>query len=499
MDNTNYKKTEFEIAEEAKLEATKETYKFLAERDHKWLAKLMPTNLDDFEFLYTLKGKQKVYTLCVENICKILSNLNMQIDVFGFFQFDEFRQVFEYKPIKMGSTWRPMEEMDSLTIQTRIQQLFECFQTVTKGMVYDAIVKVAYDNKYDSAKAYLENLQWDGVARLDTWLCSTYGVDNDVYHRAIASNWMKGLVKRIMQPGCKFDYVMVLEGEQGCKKSMSLATLGGAWHVETTMSTDSKDFFMQFNGKAIVEFSEGETLSRTEVKRMKAIITTQSDKYRPPYERVSKDFPRRCVFTMTTNQEEYLKDETGNRRWFPVKVVLPEADVKWLAENRDQLFAEAYHRVIKLKENCWDFPKEETLKQQQERRIRDANEDIVVDWYLNKLQRQKRMDGVVPRDAFMACYASDGFGNKSMNKYEEMQIANIFREALGLKRMRKMIGGIQANRWYSQEAIDASTFVEAAMKQTMKMDEEAEAKAPEIKEEAKKEKVEEETNAHIPF
>src|ERR1019366_5023328 len=116
------------------------------------------------------------------------------------------------------------------------------------------------------------------------------------------------------------------------------------------MSTDNKDFFMQFQGKLFVEFSEGETLNRTETKKMKAIITTQFDRYRPPFGRSSQDFPRRCVFAMTTNQEEYLKDETGNRRWLPVRLVKKTADTEWLAENREQIFAEAYHRVITLKE-----------------------------------------------------------------------------------------------------------------------------------------------------
>ena len=197
------------------------------------------------------------------------------------------------------------------------------------------------------------------------------------------------MVKRIVFPGCKFDYVLVLEGEQGIKKSMSLAVLGGNWHSETTMSTDNKDFFMQFAGKAIIEFSEGETLSRTEVKRMKAIITVQSDRYRVPFDRMTQDFPRRCVFAMTTNQSEYLKDETGNRRWLPVAVVAEEANIEWLQANRDQLFAEAYSRVL-AGEKIYEFPKEETERQQAARMIHDPNADLVAEWYYNELRIEER-------------------------------------------------------------------------------------------------------------
>jgi predicted P-loop ATPase len=314
-------------------------------------------------------------------------------------------------------------------------------------MVYDAIMKVSKENQYDSAADFIKNLQWDGTPRLDTWLMKTYGTPDDAYHRAVGANWLKGLVKRIIVPGCKFDFVLVLEGKQGSRKSTSLAILGGEWHVETTMSTDTKDFFMQFQGKAIVEFSEGETLSRTEVKRMKAIITMQSDKFRPPYGRVSLDFPRRCVFAMTTNQDEYLKDETGNRRWLPVTVRIPQANTEWLAENRNQLFAEAYYRAIGLNETVYEFPETETLLEQHKRRIEDPNLDAVMDWYHNKLYDHDRAAGIttyqVVRDAL-----HNGFFSRPMTKFEEATVVDILKNFMNLERRRMMINGKRSIRWF---------------------------------------------------
>lgn len=405
------------------------------------------------DFLYTMGGKdgsEKIITQNTENICRVL---DQHPEFSGLLRFDTFTNIFE---IKEKDLWRPFEDNDAVRIQTRISILFSFFRKVGKEMVYDAIVKVSKDNAVDSAIEHIKSIVWDETNRLDEWLTHTYGTPSDVYHRAVASNWIKGLVKRLIEPGCKFDYVLVLEGEQGVKKSTSLHVLGEvgnhSWHVETTMSTDSKDFFMQFSGKAIVEFSEGETLSRTEVKKMKAIITMQSDKYRPPYGRVSVDFPRRCVFAMTTNQDQYLKDETGNRRWLPVTVRLPEADIDWLRANRDQIFAEAYYRLTVKNESVYKFPREETVREQESRRISDPNEDLIVNWYWHKISASAREDGITIQQVHINAFNS-GFGNGQMKKFEEMAIADVLRRVLLLTKKRKMIDGVQSWRWFNENGI----------------------------------------------
>jgi primase-polymerase (primpol)-like protein len=393
------------------------------------------------ELLYIFGSKgEKIFLQNTENMCRILRKHEK---FNGNFRFDSFKGTYQ---INVNEKWRTIEDNDAVDIQTAISVLFkEHFGRVGKEMVYDAIIKVCKENTYDSALDYVSSIKWDGVNRLDTWLTSVYGVTDNVYHRAVASNWMKGHVKRIVEPGCKFDYVLVLEGKQGSRKSTSLAILGGDWHVETTMSTESKDFFMQFQGKTIIEFSEGETLSRTEVKRMKAIITMQSDKYRPPYERTSQDFPRRCVFAMTTNQTEYLKDETGNRRWLPVTVVKEEADTEWLKANRDQLFAEAYHRVIVEKETIYEFPKEETLAEQNARRVHDPNTDLIAEWY-GIIPKETREAGITIHQVFRDAL-HNGFASKPMTKYEEMAIAGIL-DTMGLVSRRAMKDGVRVTRYF---------------------------------------------------
>lgn len=397
------------------------------------------------DFLYKVHAKGEIeYLQNTENICRILRDHQ---EFAGRLRYDIFKNTFEILDAEEGK-WRTIEDNDAVVLQTRISILFsDWFGKVGKEMVYDAMVKVAKENSIDSARDYLESLTWDKEQRLDFWLSKTFGVPEDEYHKAVGSNWLKGAVKRILFPGCKFDYVLVLEGPQGSKKSTSLGILGGDWHVESAMSTESKDFFMSFQGKAFIEFSEGETLSRTEVKRMKAIITMQSDKYRPPYERTSQDFPRRCVFAMTTNQDEYLKDETGNRRWLPVKLVFEEADIKWLEENRDQLFAEAYHRIMNLKETIYEFPKEETLRQQQLRRISDPNETIIREWYMQKVDDEDQKRGISIHRAYREALHNNMPGVRPMNKFEEMSIATVLRDHLHLIRKQRVVNGIRMWLW----------------------------------------------------
>lgn len=385
------------------------------------------------------KGVVKI-TQCTENIVRILHG-NPEFK--GTIKFDEFKNVLCIKD-------KQMEDHDVLYIQTRIQVLYPDLSKVSKDMVYDAMIKVAHDNTFDSAKEYLLSLKWDGEKRVDNWLIMTYHTPNDIYHRTVGANWLKGLVKRIMIPGCKFDHVLVLEGEQGIKKSTSLMVLGRDWHVETTMSTDNKDFFMMFQGKAIIEFSEGETLNRTEVKRMKAIITTQSDKYRPAYGRLSVDYPRRCVFAMTTNADEYLKDETGNRRWLPVKCI-GVADVEWLEQNRDQLFAEAYQRVMVDKETTWEFPEEEMKAEQDKRRIHDPWEDIILEWYYS-LSESDKMMGVAVQDVWEKAINKGSYSVKPIQRFEEMNIGDVLKRILKLEKRRSVLNGQRASRYFPPDA-----------------------------------------------
>ncbi len=396
----------------------------------------------DLNLLFTtLPQGGKIYTQNTENMCRILRK---HPEFQGRFRYDKFKNSLE---IFENSKWRIFEDNDQVNVQTEISILFPYFGRVGKEMIFDAMVKVAKENSIDSALDYVKNIRWDGIARVDNWLSTVYGCPKDSYHIAVGSNWLKGMVKRIVEAGCKFDYVLVLEGPQGSKKSTSLSVLVRGLHVETTMSTDTKDFFMQFVGNLIVEFSEGDTMNRTETKKMKAIITTQIDKYRPAYGRNIVEFPRRCVFAMTTNDEEYLKDETGNRRWLPVRMVREEADIEWIEANRDQLFAEAYHRIVNLNETVYEFPKDIVSDMQNSRRVHYEHEDEIVWWYAKHLKEEDREAGITVHQAYRDAI-NGGFNSKMLNKYDEMKIADVLKNTLKLQKIRVKIGSHRAWKWF---------------------------------------------------
>lgn len=400
--------------------------------------------IEDLDLLYTESRGHKSYNVNTENIYRILDR---HPEFKGKFRHDEWTQKTE---ILKGDGWSEIEDGDIVPIQRRISMLYAPFRGVKKDMVTDAIFDIARKYKFDSALGWLKGLTWDGKVRLEGWLSEVYGVENDSYHNAVGSNWMKGLAKRIAEPGCQFDAVLILKGKQGCGKSSSLTMLGRSWYMETTMRADSKDFFLQLRGKAIVEFAEGETLSKTETKQMKAVISARFDTYRPPYGRLTRDYPRRCVFAMTTNQDRPLKDETGNRRFFPVEVLAEKVNFKWLEENREQLFAEAYHRAVTLGETTYEYP--DNVAAIQEASVEESPyEDDVRDWLRKGCQGAVDIDveGATISDVWV--YANHGDRSRITRRIQ-MELANALR-ACGFKRDRRMVDGERSWRWFPKDTI----------------------------------------------
>lgn len=203
-----------------------------------------------------------------------------------------------------------------------------------------ALAMVARERVYHPIREYLDNLApWDGTRRLHTWLAVYLSVDHGEYARDVGRCFFIGMVARILKPGCKADHVLVLEGPQGVGKSRALAIIGGEWFTDEIADLGTKDAAMQLAGAWLVEFAEWDATSRAESSRLKAFITRTSDRYRPPYGRTVIEQPRQCVFAGTVNLDAYLRDESGARRFWPVRV--GEIRLAELERDRDQLFAEA--------------------------------------------------------------------------------------------------------------------------------------------------------------
>ena len=186
-------------------------------------------------------------------------------------------------------------------------------------------------------------LRWDGMPRLDAWTMTHLGAEDTPLNRAFGSRWMISAVARIMRPGVKADHMLILEGPQGAKKSSALKVLAGEeWFTDELAEIGCKDAAQQMRGIWIIEIAELDAISRAEVSRIKAFLTRTTDRYRPPYERYIVTVPRQCVFAGSVNPETYLRDETGNRRFWPVRCGTIDLDA--LARDRDQLWAEAVKR-----------------------------------------------------------------------------------------------------------------------------------------------------------
>lgn len=370
---------------------------------------------------------------CQENVLVALRITNGIKDKFRYNIWLERRET-----LLESNEWRAVRDNDYNLVKSILATTYQHMALITAAptVVASALVQYCEENSVDPAREYFEGLTWDGVPRLHTWIKTVYHTEgNDEEYDIFGTQWLKGLVKRVMIPGCKFDNVLVLEGEQGTKKSTSLAILGGDWHVELTTSPNDKDFFMLMKGHMIVEFSEGEIQERASMRQLKSVITTQVDTYRSPYGREIEAHPRRCVFAMTTNDSKYLKDETGNRRWLPV-ACNGDADTEWLEKNRDQLFAEAYHRVINLKESVHEGLSSESIRDLQDsRRIERVEELDIIEWY-NDISYTRKMRGVTIKDVFDGAIKRDGV---TFNQLHNQIIPPILKNVLKLHYSRKMI------------------------------------------------------------
>jgi predicted P-loop ATPase len=221
---------------------------------------------------------------------------------------------------------------------------------ITRQAITEAMETVAHENAWHPIHDYLRSLQWDGTERLDKWLIWTLGETPESlgpvmteYFSRVGRYWILGMVNRVMYPGCKFDYCPVLEGPGGLGKSTMVEVLASTdWYSDTQFEIGKgKESSEQVGGVWCIELGEMSAMGKAEVTAVKAFITSKVDRYRPAYARTIEEFPRQCVLVGTTNENTYLRDRTGNRRFWPIPVKQP-IKTSWLARWRDQLFAEAY-------------------------------------------------------------------------------------------------------------------------------------------------------------
>ena len=276
----------------------------------------------------------------------------------------------------LTTAWGEVQEWtDDLTTKTTrwFQDSFR-LANLNSERVHEAVQSVARGQPRNVLKTWLESLQWDSIPRLHEALSRGFGAAENDYTQAVSECWFKSLAARALEPGCKVDTMPVFEGGQGIGKSTALAILGGEFFTECHEDFGSKDFVLGLQGKWLVEVAEMHAFGKTDVKKLKGIISAKVDRIRPPYGRSPQDFPRGVVFAGTTNEDDWQNDPTGARRFWPVRC--STIDLDWLRDNRSQLFAEAVAR-FKAGEKWWEVPAAAAAEETERRQPEDPWADVL--------------------------------------------------------------------------------------------------------------------------
>lgn len=260
---------------------------------------------------------------------------------------------------------------------------------MTKELIVQAVETVSERWGTHQVRDWLNTLEWDGVPRVDKWMTLFLGVEDNAYTNSVGRWWMISAVARAMEPGCKADYVLILEGEQGLKKSTALEILASKpWFNDTPFVIGDKDGYLGLNGKWIVELAELDNLSRADSSAAKAFFASKVDNYRKPYGRIPEAVPRCCVFAGSVNLDAYLKDPTGNRRYWPVRCT--KIDLAALEADRVQLWAEALH-LYRRGERWWPEgqAENELCRQAQAQREEEDSWTPAIDEWINSEEGRK--------------------------------------------------------------------------------------------------------------
>jgi hypothetical protein len=228
------------------------------------------------------------------------------------------------------------------------------FLKLRRGPVLEAFMSIPADptRQRNPLADSIRSVEWDGEDRLETMFIKAFGAVDGAYTRSVGRCWLISAVARVFEPGCQVDTMLILEGKQGIGKSTALKILGDRWYIEAKQAIGEKDFVMVAHHGWLVDMIELGAFKYADFSHIKGEITTRIDSIRPPYGRSVEDTARRFIFVGTTNGSGYLRDETGNRRFWPI-ACHGAVRLKWLRDNRDQLLAEAYYRY-KQGESWWD-------------------------------------------------------------------------------------------------------------------------------------------------
>ena len=306
---------------------------------------------------------------------------------------------------------RQLNDDDVLKVMEIMQS--DLFPSIGVETVRHGVQAAAAGNTFHPVREYLESLPWDGVSRAGRLFTAYFpcASEDPEYLSAVGEKFLVGAVARVMHPGCKVDTMPVIAGNQGQKKSSGLAALvGDQWYGNDMPDMTQKDAKEWLRGKWVAEIGELSSMRGKDIEHVKNFLSTTSDSYRKSYGHVTQTYPRQTVFAGTVNGNEYLSDETGNRRFWPLQMIEGAiVDVVGLERDRGQLWAEALH--LYRSGTAWWFDEGESATlsaQQAAARSVDIDETRVADWL-------RGQEGPVTAGGVALALFADAPGNKSLS------------------------------------------------------------------------------------
>lgn len=343
--------------------------------------------------------------------------------------FDNKRYVFKSLPWRKITTPEPIKNVDYSGTRNYIESIYG----ITGNLRIDDSMALEFEKQsYHPVRDYLTSLQWDGKQRVDTLLIDYFGTKDNVYTREAIRKMLVGAVGRILVPGIKFDLVLTLVSEQGTGKSTFINKLGKQWFSDSFMTVNGKEAFEQIQGAWLIEMAELSGLRKSDVEAVKHFISKQEDTFRPAYGRTPETYKRQCVFFGTTNNKDFLRDPSGNRRFMPVDV---NEDLKTkdvfidLDTEVDQIWAEAVH-LFNNGEKLYLSEEAETIarKEQREHSETDERRGLIEDYLDRKLPKEWDNYDVYERRTYVM---EDDIKAKGTLTRDVVCVAEIWCELLG--------------------------------------------------------------------
>lgn len=321
-----------------------------------------------------------------DNFLRIMRNDKLLANLGGYNEFNHRPEVFGPLPWTKERDSKSWTDTDDAGLRHYIETVYKI---TGAGKCADALALVHEANKFHPVRSFLDPLEWDGIPRLDTLFIDYLGAEDCEYIRQVTRKAFTAAVARIYQPGCKFDYMATLTGIQGIGKSTLIKKMGDPWYSDTITTVSGKEAYEALQGVWLLEMSELTATRKADVEAVKQFISKQEDTYRMAYAKRTVSYPRQCIFIGTTNDNEFLRDRTGNRRFWVIEVgkysrkksVFDDLNQGEVA----QIWAEAKFRY-KQKENLYlsGDMEEEALKRQQEHTESNAKAGLIEE-YLEKL------------------------------------------------------------------------------------------------------------------